>query len=352
MSNETTAATPRRSKRLLLILAVIVLLVVALSYAAHWWNLGRYLQSTDDAYVGGDITVINGKVPGYIGQVAVQDNQKVKAGDLLIKLDDRDYQAALQQAQGAVVAQQATLVNLQATRRLQDAVILSAQAAVSSAEAEAQRASADSQRYKSLSGSQAISVQSWQQADATNKQAQASVQKNRADVLTAQRQVAVIDAQVQQAQGSLTQALANLRMAELNLSYTELRAPVDGYVGNRSAQLGAFAPAGSQLLVIVPAQGLWVDANFKESQLAHMKLGQAVQVEADVLPGHIFHGQVGSIAPATGSEFSVIPSENATGNFTKIVQRVPVRVLLDSKDSNLHLLRPGLSVVAEVNEQP
>ena len=152
-----------------------------------------------------------------------------------------------------------------------------------------------------------------------------------------------------QANAALTQAKAERDIAQLNVSYTELRAPVDGVVGNRRARVGSFAAAGTQLLAVVPAQGLWVDANFKEDQLARMHEGQPVEIRADVMPGRVFHGHLASLAPATGAQFSVLPPENATGNFTKIVQRVPVRVVLDPKDALLGVLRPGLSVVADVD---
>ncbi|MCY1429101.1 Multidrug export protein EmrA [compost metagenome] len=167
--------------------------------------------------------------------------------------------------------------------------------------------------------------------------------------MAARRQLDVIDSQRGQAQAALQQAQAEREQALLNIGYTELRAPVDGYVGNRRARVGAYAAAGSQLLSVVPAKGLWIDANFKEDQLAHMQVGQAVSIRADILPGREFHGHIESLAPATGAQFSVLPPENATGNFTKIVQRVPVRVRLDSVDADFGALRPGLSVVAQVN---
>jgi membrane fusion protein (multidrug efflux system) len=162
----------------------------------------------------------------------------------------------------------------------------------------------------------------------------------------------VIDTQKQKIAASLAQAVAQRDLAELNLGYTELRAPVDGVIGNRRARLGAYATIGAQLLAVVPAQGLWVDANFKENQLAHIHAGSPVNITADVLPGEVFHGHVASLAPATGAQFSILPAENATGNFTKIVQRVPVRVVLDGEGAKLGKLRPGLSVTAEVDDRP
>jgi membrane fusion protein (multidrug efflux system) len=291
-------------------------------------------------------------VAGYIAEVAATDNQSVKAGDLLVKLDDRDYRAALAKADGTVAAQQALLANLDANRHLQEAMIQQARASVAAAQAETVRTRQDQARYKSLSVNAAVSVQSWQKADSDYKQAAANQQKAEAALVAAQRELDVIDTQKAQARAALAQAVADREQARLNLSYTELRAPMDGTVGNRRARQGAYASAGAQLLSLVPAQGLWVDANFKESQLARMAPGQRVTIVADVLPDRVFHGRVGSLAPATGAQFSVLPPENATGNFTKIVQRVPVRIVLDEADARLGLLRPGLSVHAEVDERP
>jgi membrane fusion protein, multidrug efflux system len=273
----------------------------------------------------------------------------VHAGDVLVKLDDRDYVAARARAVAAVAAQQAALANLVATRHLQEAVIAQAQAGIAATDAEIERSKEDQARYRRLQQSSAVSLQESQKADADYKDAIASGARARAALSASQRQLDVIDSQSQQAQAALAQANADRDVAELNLSYTELRAPMDGTVGNRSARPGSYATIGAQLMSLVPARGLWVDANFKESQLARMHAGQPVFVEADVLPGQVFHGRVASLAPATGAVFSVLPAENATGNFTKIVQRVPVRVLLDGDASALGQLRPGLSVVAKVD---
>ena len=330
----------------------VALLVALATFGHHWWTYGRFIENTDDAYVGGDITVIAPKVSGFVAQVAVVDNQVVHAGDLLVKLDDRDYLAARARAVAAVAAQQASLANLAATRHLQEAIITQAQAGIIAADAEIERTREDRTRYNHLQALSAVSLQSSQKADADYKDAEAAGTKARAALAASQRQLDVIDSQGQQAQAALAQAVADRDVADLNLSYTELRAPMDGTVGNRSARPGSYATIGAQLMSLVPARGLWVDANFKESQLARMHAGQPVSVVADVLPGRVFHGHVASVAPATGAVFSVLPAENATGNFTKIVQRVPVRVVLDDDASELGQLRPGLSVVAKVDMRP
>ncbi|MBB6251871.1 HlyD family secretion protein [Nitrospirillum iridis] len=347
------AGTPMKARRLgrtLLLTALGLGIGVAVAaYGYDWWTAGRFIESTDDAYVGGDVTVIAPKVSGFIARVAVTDNQAVHAGDLLLKLDDRDYRAALARATAAVEAQEATLANLDAQRRLQQAVISQAAAGVGAAKAETDRARYDQDRYRALSATAAASAQAFEKADAAYKQAVANGDKATATLQAAQRQIDVIDTQKRQAEAALAGAIADRDTAQLNLSYTELRSPIDGTVGNRSARSGAYATVGAQLIAIVPAQGLWVDANFKESQIAGLKAGQPVLVEADVLPGREFHGRVVSMAPATGAQFSVLPPENATGNFTKIVQRVPVRILLDGEGSLLGSLRPGLSVTAAIN---
>jgi membrane fusion protein (multidrug efflux system) len=342
-------ARPPLLKRLLLAVAGLVALVLIALYGSHWWTSGRYIEETDDAYIGGDVTVIGPKVAGYVEEVLVTDNQRVKAGDLLVRLDSRDYRASLAKAEGAVAAQEALLANLDATEQLQHAVIGQARAGIDAAGAETARSRDDNARYKKLVGSNAVSVESAQRADATFKTAQAQSARAQAELLATQRQLDVIATRKQQAKAALMQARAERDLAQLNLGYTELRAPVDGVIGNRRARVGAYAQAGSQLLSVVPASGLWVDANFKEDQLAHMVPGQRVSIHADVLSGREFHGHLDSLAPATGAQFSVLPPENATGNFTKIVQRVPVRILLDPADGVLGQLRPGLSVTASVD---
>jgi membrane fusion protein, multidrug efflux system len=344
--------TSRRSRKWLALAGAALLTAAGAGwYGYNWWAVGRFIQSTDDAYVGGDVTVIAPKVAGFIAEVAVADNREVHAGDLLVKLDDRDYRAALAKTAAAVAGQQATLANLDAAGRLQEATIAQAQAELAATAAEVARSKYDVDRYRALSQDQFASAQRFQQADADYRKALAADAKARAALEAAVRQLDVIDTQKQQAQAALAGAIADRETAQLNLGYTELRAPVDGTVGNRSARTGAYATVGAQLIALVPARGLWVDANFKENQLARLGAGLPATIMADVLPGKVFHGHVASLAPATGAVFSVLPAENATGNFTKIVQRVPVRILLDGDAGVLGRLRPGLSVTAEVDER-
>jgi membrane fusion protein (multidrug efflux system) len=323
--------------------------VAVFALICHWWMVGRFIESTDDAYIGGDLTVIAPEVAGFISRIDVRDNQQVHAGDPLIKLDDRDYRAGLAKADAAVAMGQATLTNLDATRHLQDAVVIQSQADVATADAEIIRTHDDQVRYKRMVADGSVSIQSAEAAETAYKQAVASGEKARGGLAAAQRQLDVIQTQKQEAMASLQQAIAERDAARLNLGYTELRAPVDGTVGNRSAQVGAYAATGSQLISLIPARGLWVDANFKEDQLARIHTGLPATVTVDSIPGKTFRGHVVSIAPATGAEFSVLPPENATGNFTKIVQRVAVRIVFDDEASALGQLRPGLSVIANVD---
>jgi membrane fusion protein, multidrug efflux system len=284
-----------------------------------------------------------------VSQILVADNQYVKAGELLVTLDDRDYQAQLAHAQATVQRQQATLANLHAQYELQQSMIGQAEANLAAAKAAAVFADQEAARYRILAATTYGSLQNDQKAASADRQAQAAVAAAEATLAAAKQKLAVLDTEIAEARAGLAQNEADLTTARLNLGYTEIRAPIDGYVGARGAQIGAYVTTGTNLLSIVPADGLWVDANFKEDQLARMQSGQPVTIVADVLPGRTFHGRVVSLAPATGAVFAVIPPENATGNFTKIVQRVPVRIAIAEGDSTLGLLRAGLSVTATVD---
>jgi membrane fusion protein (multidrug efflux system) len=330
-------------------LLIIVIAVAALFWFWNWWHDGRFVEHTDDAYVGGDTTVMSARVPGYVTEVLVTDNQRVRAGDVLVRLEDRDYRAALKKSEAAITAQQATLANLDATALLQQALIAQARAGVSSSTAELARAKDDQQRYDNLVQRAAVSKESAERATAQYKEALAQSQKAGASVDAASRQLAVIDTQKQQVRAALEEATAERDIAALNLEYTTVRAPVDGVIGNRRARVGSYASQGQQLLAVVPAKGLWIDANFKEDQLARMHDGELATVTADAVPHRQFKGTLASLSPATGAQFSVLPAENATGNFTKIVQRVPVRILLSGADGDLGALRPGLSVEVSVD---
>jgi membrane fusion protein, multidrug efflux system len=348
-ANSITGSIRSASRGQLLFTAGVVLSGAAALFALYWLAVGQYIESTDDAYVGGEVTTLSFKVAGLIDTVAILDNQSVKAGDLLLKLDDRDYRAQLAHAEANIAARRAALANVDATRGMRVSMLDQARADLAAAMAERVRAKYDIDRYRTLSNDRFASRQRFEQADADNEKARAAERKAQAALEAAEHQLDIVDAQREQASADLDQALADRILAGLNLSYTEIRSPIDGVVGNRSARVGAYATVGAQVLAIVPAHGLWVDANFRESQLASMRNGQPAEITADAVPGITFHGRVASLSPATGAQFSVLPPENATGNFTKIVQRVPVRILLDDDGAELGRLRPGLSVIVHVD---
>jgi len=307
------------------------------------------METTDDAYVGGDVTTISPRVAGFISDIPVKDNQFVKAGQTLVRLDDRDLRAAADHADAVLQQRRATLASLLAKHVLQQSTIRQASADLDSKSAQAAFARAEEERYRTLEVTSAGSQQNAQRALALDQQAHAAVVSSEAGLEATRQQVSVIDADIAEASAAVAQAEADVRISGLNLSYTEISSPIDGYIGNRAAQVGAYVSPGSFLLTVVPARGLWLDANFKEDQLARMEPGQPATVVADVLSGHEFHGRVVSLSPGTGAIFSVIPPQNATGNFTKIVQRVPVRIELDPDDATLGHLRPGLSTTATVD---
>jgi membrane fusion protein (multidrug efflux system) len=341
---------PRASWRRLALAGIGLCAVAgAAVYGKYWWETGRWIESTDDAYIGGDTTPLSPRVSSHVAEILVQDNQRVSAGQLLIRLDDRTYRASLDRAEATVRQEQATLQNLHARRELQLSTIEQAQADVTAKEAAAVFAQQEVRRYQALAATSAGSEQNAQKAVAGDQQARAQTGGAQAALAAAKQQITVIDTEIGQAQAALESAEADRETARLNLGYTEIRSPIDGFIGNRAAQVGAFVSQGTYLLTVVPAHRLWIDANFKEDQLERMRIGQPATVTADVAPDQPLHGHIESLAPATGAVFSVIPPENATGNFTKIVQRVPVRVMLDEDSARLVALRPGLSTEVSVD---
>ncbi|WP_027796702.1 HlyD family secretion protein [Paraburkholderia acidipaludis] len=324
-----------------------VVLVLALA-AGYWFFVLRFEQTTDDAYVGGNVTVMAPRVSGFVNDILVQDNQYVHANQVLIRLDARDYDAKLAQANAEVDSAHAAVAELQARQTLQEAVINQHQAEVRASNAELTRSGEDETRYRELVKDDAVSNQLVERADADYAKAQATVASSGAAVQAAQRELEVLAAQLADAKARVATAEANQRLAALNVEYTTIRSPVDGYIGNRTARVGLLANVGAPLLTVVPATDLWVDANFKEDQLKKMRAGDRADVELDAATGTL-HGYVESLAPATGATFSVLPPENATGNFTKIVQRVPARIRLEVPKGMEGVLRPGLSATVKVH---
>jgi membrane fusion protein (multidrug efflux system) len=336
-------------RKLLFIILPVVVLALAGGGGWYWWNVLRFLQSTDDAYVQSDITLISPKVEGYIKEVRVADNQEVAEGSVLFVIDDRDFAARLAQAEAAVAAEEAIIATYQNRLKLQQAMIEQAAAAVKSAEADLARWQQDHKRYSALVTTDFASRQRFEQAETDARKGEAAVAKSRAAFAAEQNQLAVLRSQQREEEAKLQQAHATLRLARHQLEDTVIRAPVSGVVGNRAGQVGEYVKAGSQLLSLVPLSRVYVTANFKETQLTRMQPGQLAEVSVDAYPGLALDGHIESFAPASGAQFSLLPPDNATGNFTKIVQRVPVRISLPANTALTGRLRPGLSVTVTID---
>jgi membrane fusion protein (multidrug efflux system) len=351
--------SPRR-----LILPLIVL--AAAAYGVHWANYyvteGRFLVSTDDAYVGAETVIIAPKVSGYVTEVDVRNNQEVHAGDLLARIDAGDYKLALEAAQAKVATQDATIARIARQFEAQGALVAQAEAQVDAAQATAESADADAQRAaleydrsQKLVQTSFGSQQRFEQSTADKKRTAAAVAGAKASLASAQAQLAgakanvdVLAAQKAEAEHTRAELVNAVERAQRDLSFTEIRAPFDGVVGNKAIAVGQYAQPGTRLMAVVPLDNVFVDANYKETQLPDIKPGQKVDVEVDAFGGKTIEGVVRSIAPASGAQFSLLPPDNATGNFTKIVQRVTVRIGFDPEALKAHNLRPGLSVVANI----
>jgi membrane fusion protein (multidrug efflux system) len=331
-------------------LAAAALIGIALT--ANWWfTEGRYIETTDNAYVQGDIAVLGPRIEGDVAAIHVSDNQAVHAGDKLITLDPADWQARLDQTNGTAAEAEAAAVTARRQIEQSRAAIDQADAMVAQAQAEATRAAAEAGRSVALVGSGWTSRQSNETAVANAHKAEAALAAAKAQRASAAEALSVASAQAEQADARRLTAAAAVRLAKSNLSYTVIRAPFDGIVGNRAAQLGQHVQVGQQLIAVAPpARRLYVTANFKETQLRQMHPGQKVLLTPDIDSGAAVSGRVDSLAPATGALFSLLPPENATGNFTKVVQRIPVKIVIDPAEAdNAAWLRAGLSVTAAVD---
>jgi len=335
-------------RRLLTAGAAVAVLAGAAWYGWDYWTVGQYLVSTDDAYVRADSTTIAPKVSGYLREVLVGDNERVKTGQVLARIDERDFKVALDQAKADVASANAAIASKQAQLGVQQAVIDAAKATIEVDKATVTFAAQENKRYTDLAATGYGSVQNAQQAQSRNAGAQAAIARDTANLASALKQVDLLRAEIAQATAALARAEALQSQAELNLSYTTIFAPIDGVIGNRTLRVGQYVQAGTQLMSVVPVAGAYVVANYKETQLTDVREGQAVDIAVDMFPGHLVHGHVDSIAPASGQEFALLPPDNATGNFTKVVQRIPVRIALDRANDQLIELRPGMSVIPTV----
>ena len=315
-------------------------------YGWDYWTVGRFLVSTDDAYVKADNTTIAPKVSGYLSAVLVGDNERVKAGQVLARIDERDFKVALNQAKADVEAARAAVASKRAQLDVQQAVIEAAKATLDVDAATQTFAAQENKRYTDLATTGYGSVQNAQQAQSRHASAEAAVQRDIANLASARKQVELLKAEITQAVAATARAEAIEQQAELNLGYTAITAPIDGVVGNRTLRIGQFVQAGTQLMSLVPATGAYVVANFKETQLTFVRKGQQADISVDMFPGRVVHGHVDSLAPASGQEFALLPPDNATGNFTKVVQRIPVKIVLDQTPIEL---RPGMSVIPTID---
>ncbi|MFA7942954.1 HlyD family secretion protein [Pseudomonas brenneri] len=363
---QSTPGLMQRHRRVLLTGASLVTLLGVGLFAGYWWQWGRFLEETDDAYVRADWVAVSPRIAGYVAQVLVEDNQPVKAGDVLVRLDERDFieqlrstQARLQQARAAATARQSSLHTLDARLGEQQQRIAQAEAALHSSEAEAQRARLDYLRYRDLVGQQISTRQRLETASASQAKARAAVTEARAQVARQQAQCQVLQARRQQVQARIAEsqarvgeAQANLALARNALNDTAIRAPFDGVVGQRKVRRQQYVMPGLPLLAVVPVEQAYVIAHYKETQLQHMAPGQSVDIAVDSFAGQRWRGRVESIAPGSGAVFALLPPDNATGNFTKIVQRFAVKIRLVVDEANAPAILPGMSVIATVDTRP
>ena len=335
-------------KRAVLALTLALCVAGASYFGYDYITTGQYLESTDDAYVKADSTIVSPKVSGYIVRVLVADNELVTAGQLLARIDDRDFRTALDSAHADVASSEAAVRNFDAQIAGQQPVIAQETADIAGAEANLQFAQEEQARSEGLMKTGAGTIQRAQQTDAALREKVALLQHGRSGLLAAERKVEVLNTERAKAVAQLDRSRAAAAQAALNLSYSEVKAPVGGTVGARSLRVGQFVQAGTQLMAVVPLDAVYVVANFKETQLTHMRNGQPVEIRIDSFHAVRLRGHVDSLAPASGLEFALLPPDNATGNFTKIVQRVPVKIVLD--DHSLSgLLRPGMSAEPTVD---
>jgi membrane fusion protein (multidrug efflux system) len=356
----------KRSPRRFLLPLVALVALVAVGFGANYGNYyfteGRFLVSTDDAYVGASMVIMSPKIAGYVVEVPVKNNQEVHAGDVLARIDGGDYQLAVEAAKAKVATQDATIARIGRQIEAQRATVAQAEAQVGSARATSEsvaadqmRASLEFERSQKLAQTSFGSQQRLEQATADAKRtvaatsgAQSALASSQAQLAFAKANVDVMQSQRTEAERTRAELMNAVQRAERDLSFAEIRAPFDGVIGNKAVEIGQFAQPGQRLMAVVPLDKVFVDANFKETQLGPIKPGQKVEVSVDALGGQTIEGVVRSVAPASGSEFSLLPPDNATGNFTKIVQRVTVRIGFDAESIRAHVLRPGLSVVAVI----
>ena len=361
MSAETTTPPPMeaddspasasrntRARRIILIIATAVVTGGVLWFIHHE-TYGKFLQTTNDAYIQADGITISPKVSGYVDRVYVVENQDVKAGDPLVQIDPRDYHAQAEQSRAQIAVAAAGAAGVEAQIREQQSAIAQAEAQLAAAQADADFAASEVTRYQPLAQSGAEPKERLSQLRNQAAQARSRLASAQAALTNAKQRVSTLEAQVRQAQAQGQAARAQLSAADTDVQATILRASADGRIGDKTVRQGQFVPAATRMMTLVPNNSLYIVANFKETQLGLMRVGQPVTVEVDALPGVEIPGKVASFAPGTGAQFSILPPQNATGNFTKIVQRVPVRIAIQAGPQTRKLLLPGMSVEVSVD---
>jgi membrane fusion protein (multidrug efflux system) len=331
---------------LVFVVAVGIIIVVSTNWTR--WEGGAGWQRTNDAYLQADLTPIAARVAGYVRELPIEDFQPVHKGQVLAQLADDDYRAAVAQASAGVATALAQAQALKAQHDLQRATIQAARAVVASATASFEQSGRDLARQRRLLDTGSSSTEAGEKLATAHAQIEAQLQQSRAQALAAERQLAVLEAQLAQSEAAVAAQRASLDAAKLNLGYTTITATQDGVIGQRQVKPGQLVGVGSQITTLTPPT-VWVIANYKETQLTHMAAGQQARITIDAFPGHTLRGHLSALAPASGAEFALLPPDNATGNFTKIVQRVAVKILIDDADGLAGRLIPGLSVEAAVD---
>ena len=334
-----------------LLLLGAVLLTTGAWFGYDWWTAGRFMVSTDDAYVGADFTAISPRISGYVTAVQAETNKPVKSGDALIMLDDSDARLAVATAETQISSQLAAIDRIDRQIEAAKTGVVQAQASITSAQADLDLAGSDLKRAQRLKQSDFVSAQGLEQANAKVEKAGAAMETAKAGLTSADANVAVLAAQRVEAERALDQDRNVLAQRKLDLERTVIRAPFDGVIGNRNVQAGQYVSPGQRLLALVPLSQVYVDANYKETQLAGIHVGAPAEISVDAYDDKPVIGTVESIAPASGSVFSLLPADNATGNFTKVTQRVAVRIAIPSKVAAESLLRPGMSVVVSIDRR-
>ena len=336
-----------------LIAAALAIAMIGGGFAGfRWWLDGRYIVSTDDAYVLAHNTTLASKISGYVDSIPVADNARLKSGDVIATIDDGDYRLAVEAARDKVATQQATVDRIGRQIVAQGATIDQAKAQFIAAQADGKKTQLEFARQQALAKQQFASQQILEQAEASRDQAAAAVQSAQSVIDAAQDNLEVLKAQQHEAARMLDELKTAQAQAERDLSFTVIRAPVDGVFSNRAVQTGDYVQTGQRIASLVPLGDVYIDANFKETQLARIETGQPVSISVDALPDDAIKGRVESLSPASGSVFSLLPPDNATGNFTKIVQRLPVRIAVPAAVAARRMLRPGMSVVVSVDTKP